>query len=46
MRMPVLALACVLAAWSSGSLAQTSAPLTLAEAMRLAESAHPIGACP
>ena len=42
MRMPILALACVLAAWSSASLAQASAPLTLAEAMRLAETAHPM----
>jgi cobalt-zinc-cadmium efflux system outer membrane protein len=41
MRMPVLALACVLAAWSFTPRAQTPAPLTLPEALRLAESAHP-----
>src|SRR5262245_30233023 len=42
MRLPILALACVLAAWSSTPRAQAAAPLTLAEAMRLAESAHPV----
>jgi len=42
MRTSVLALACVLAACSTPLRAQTPAPLTLAEAMRLAESAHPM----
>ncbi|MCW5660078.1 MAG: TolC family protein [Burkholderiaceae bacterium] len=44
MRFPSLALACVLAAsatFASAQSAQGTAPLTLAEAMRLAETAHP-----
>lgn len=41
MRFPVLALACVLATAASAQRTESPAALTLAEAMRLAETAHP-----
>lgn len=44
MRFPLMALACVLAATATSSIAQSASgagPLTLGEAMRLAETAHP-----
>lgn len=41
MRFPVLALACVLTTAASAQRTEDTAALTLAEAMRLAESAHP-----
>lgn len=42
MRFPLLALAFVLAASTNSANAQTAGPLSLAEAMRLAETAHPV----
>jgi outer membrane protein, heavy metal efflux system len=41
MRFPVFVLACVLAAAASAQRTEPTAALTLAEAMRLAEAAHP-----